>query len=125
MMGRALPLFVDIGVAALTGVGLHEELAGNFLMTVNLGGAREEIALRTVAFLVHGGGRVGGVLNTRVGQPARVAGVPRRSGESSEGKKADRVSRRRTGKSDGKPTLASCPISEQYPGTYQGQRDMQ
>jgi len=55
-MGRALPLLVDIGVAALTGVGLHEELAGNFLMPVNLRGAREEIALRAVAFIIHSAG---------------------------------------------------------------------
>ena len=58
-----MPLFIDVGVAALAGVGLHEEFTGNFLMTVNLGGAGKKIALWPVAFLVHGFRSVGWILN--------------------------------------------------------------
>ena len=36
MMSRAVPLIVDIFVAALAGVRLHKELAGYFLFAVNL-----------------------------------------------------------------------------------------
>src|SRR5229473_3218791 len=61
MMRRAEPLVVDVFVAALAGVGLHEELAGDFLPAVNLGRTGEERAFGTVAFSIHVVGRHRGI----------------------------------------------------------------
>src|SRR5713226_3843136 len=54
---RTEPLVVDVLVAALAGVGLHEILAGNFLSAIDLGGTGEEGALRASpsSFMVAGG----------------------------------------------------------------------
>src|SRR5271155_1632119 len=54
MMRRTKPLIVDVLVAAFAGVGLHKELAGNFLTAVDLSRTRKEWAIRTVAFAIHG-----------------------------------------------------------------------
>ena len=54
---RTEPLVVDIFVAALAGVGLHEKLAGNFLLAVDLRRTGEERALGAVAFAIHVVGR--------------------------------------------------------------------
>ncbi len=70
MVRGAEPLVVDVLVAALTGVGFHEELAGNFLLAVDLRGTGEEWAVGAVAFTVHGVGRHGGILNAIADLPA-------------------------------------------------------
>src|SRR6267154_1550367 len=70
MVRRAEPLIVDIFVTALAGVGLHEELAGNFPLAINLRGTGEERTLGAVAFAVHVVGRHRGILNTRTRLPA-------------------------------------------------------
>src|SRR5947209_17738371 len=64
MVGRAEPLVVNIFVAALARIGLHEELAGNFLFAVNLRRTGEEISLRTVSLAIHAVGRHLGILNS-------------------------------------------------------------
>src|SRR5580692_1292995 len=69
VVGRAEPLVVDVFVAALAGVGLHEKLAGNFLVAVDLSGTREERSLRAIALAVHRVGRHGGVLDAVAGLP--------------------------------------------------------
>src|SRR5260370_27837970 len=94
-MRGAEPLLVNISVAALARVGLHEKLAGNFLVSVNLGRAGKEIALRTVALIVHGFWRIGGDLNAGVTLPAGAARVPSsgaqsRNREETHGIKRDR-----------------------------------
>src|SRR2546423_14770023 len=81
MMGRAEPLIVDIFVAALAGVRLHEKLAGNFLSAVNLGGAGKERTVGTVAFSVHAGRRILRIFNPRAILPARVSQVPREAAD--------------------------------------------
>src|SRR5271169_5145205 len=53
MVSRTEPLVVDVFVAALAGVRLHEELAGDFLLAVDLRRTREERAFGAVAFPVH------------------------------------------------------------------------
>src|SRR5207302_2769925 len=62
MVGRTVPLVVNIFVAALAGIGLHEELAGDFLFAVNLRRTGKEIALGTVALAIHAFGRHLGIL---------------------------------------------------------------
>src|SRR5438445_4895181 len=84
MMRGAEPLVIDIFVAAFTGVRLHEELAGNLLSAVNLGGTGEKWAVRTVPFAVHAGRRSERILNASTILPARSAEVP---GSPSDGGK--------------------------------------
>src|SRR5271166_834392 len=50
-------------MATLASVGLHEVFRRNLAMSRNLRGAWEEGSLRTVAFLVHGQGRPGRILD--------------------------------------------------------------
>ena len=63
MVRGAEPLVVDVFVAALAGVRLHEKLAGNFLPAVHLCGTGEERAFGTVAFAIHVIGGHGRILN--------------------------------------------------------------
>src|SRR6266480_5175921 len=67
MMHRAVPLLVDVGMAALAGVRFHEVLGGNIAAVSRLRGAGEELPLRTVAFAVHSLRR-----HQRIGDAVRV-----------------------------------------------------
>src|SRR5205085_9025963 len=62
---RAEPLVIDILVAALARLRFHEELAGDFLVAVNLGGTGKEVSLWAIALASHAGGRVGWILDHR------------------------------------------------------------
>src|SRR5260370_39438578 len=75
MVSRTVPLVVDIFVAALAGIRLHEELAGNFFSAIHLRGTGEKWAGGAVAFAVHADGRKGGICNVSVLVPARFAEV--------------------------------------------------
>src|SRR5882757_6484106 len=70
MVHRAEPLVIDVFVTTLAGVGLHEKLAGNLLLSVDLSGARKEGALGPVALGVHIVGWHGGILDAPTGLPA-------------------------------------------------------
>src|SRR6266403_85993 len=63
MVSRTVPLIVDVLVAALAGVRLHEELAGNLVSAIHLRGTGKKWAGGAVAFAVHGDGRKGGIFN--------------------------------------------------------------
>ncbi len=54
MVRGALPLLVDVRVAALARIGLGEIVGGNVSVIGGLCGAGEEWALRTIAFVGHG-----------------------------------------------------------------------
>ena len=56
MVRGALPLFVDVGVAAFAALRLHKIRGRNLTVMQRLSGAGEEWARRSVAFVVHGGG---------------------------------------------------------------------
>src|SRR5438477_10537669 len=74
MMHRAVPLLVDVGMAALAGVRFHEVLGGNIAAVSGLRGAGEELPLRTVAFAVHSVGlqqRIRDAVRVFRGDPAR------------------------------------------------------
>src|SRR4030088_391484 len=75
MDGRTVPLVVDILVAALAGIRLHEELAGNFFSAIHLCGAREKWAGGAITFTVHGDGRKGGIFNASMLVPAGFAEI--------------------------------------------------
>src|SRR5579863_8436350 len=75
MMGRTEPLIVDVLVAALAGVGFHEELAGNFLAAINLGRTGKEWPIGAVALSIHSGRWHGGILNASLILPARFTQV--------------------------------------------------
>src|SRR5208337_593286 len=75
MVGRAIPLLVDVLVTALAGIRLHEELARNFLSTIHLCGTGEKWAGGTVAFAVHGEGRQGWIFNASMLGPASFAEI--------------------------------------------------
>src|SRR5258708_39730380 len=57
MMRGAGPLLVNVRVAALAGLRLHEIFRGNVAAIFGLRGAGEKLALRSVAFAVHGRSR--------------------------------------------------------------------
>src|SRR5436305_2811234 len=86
MVGRAEPLVVNIFVAALAGIGLHEELAGNFLFAVNLRRTGEEISLRTVALAIHAFGRHLGILYSVARLPS-LAHIMRAVADDGKGSK--------------------------------------
>src|ERR1700676_3190850 len=72
MVGRTVPLVVDILVAALAGIRLHEELAGNFFSAIHLRGTGKKWAGGAVAFAVHAHGRKGGIFNASMLVPATL-----------------------------------------------------
>ena len=73
MVGRAEPLVIDIFMATLAGIGLHEEFAGDFLPSVHLGRTGEECSLGAIAFAIHAGGGHRGILNPRMHLPTGFA----------------------------------------------------
>src|ERR1700730_7357017 len=87
MMRRTEPLVVDVFVTALAGLRLHEKLAGNFLLAVDLRRTGEERTLGAVAFAIHVVGRHGGILDAAARLPA-FANVARAEAEGSEHEEA-------------------------------------
>src|ERR1700704_4723931 len=77
MVSRTVPLIVDVLVAALAGVRLHEELAGNLFSAIDLRGTGEKWAGGAVAFAVHADGRKGGIFNASMLVPAGFAEIAR------------------------------------------------
>src|ERR1051326_2534619 len=88
MVGRAEPLVVDILVAALAGIGFHEELAGNLLLAVYLRRTGKKRPFGSVAFAVHGFRGHGGILNAAARLPT-FPHVVRAIAERSEHGKTD------------------------------------
>src|SRR5712691_11918799 len=76
MVRRTVPLIVDILVAALAGIRLHEELAGNLFSAIHLRGTGEKWAGGAVAFAVHADGRKGGIFDASMLVPAAFAQIP-------------------------------------------------
>ncbi len=62
-MRRAFPLLVNIRVAALAGLRLHEIIGGNVIAVCRLRGTRKEFAVWPVAFVIHGRRRNGRVVH--------------------------------------------------------------
>src|SRR5437870_11422679 len=86
MMHRAVPLLIDVGMAALAGVGLHEVLRRNVAAMFGLRGAREEFSLRPIALAVHGFRRHERIGNTIRAFPGGFANPPR-AGRDARGQK--------------------------------------
>src|SRR4029077_7340033 len=63
VMHGALPLLVNVGVAAFAGLGIEEVVGGDVVAVFGLDGAGEEFAVGAVAFLIHGGGSEGGIVD--------------------------------------------------------------
>src|SRR6267378_7201558 len=59
----ALPLLVDVGVAAFAGLRFQKVVGGDVVAVFGLDGAREKFAAGAVAFLIHGGRGDGGVVD--------------------------------------------------------------
>src|SRR5579862_2268655 len=57
-------------MTALAGIGLHEKLAGDFLLSVNLRGTGKKRPRRSVAFAIHGVGRHRRILDSAALLPA-------------------------------------------------------
>src|SRR6266403_5453935 len=72
----ALPLLVNVGVAALAGLGFQKVVGGDVVAVFGLNGTREEFTAGTVAFLIHGGGGDGGVVDAVGIFPGDGAGPP-------------------------------------------------
>src|SRR6266478_5189023 len=75
MVSRAVPLVVDILVAALAGIRLHEELAGNLFSAIDLRGTGKKWAGGAVAFAIHADGRKGGIFNASTLVPPGFAEI--------------------------------------------------
>src|SRR5882762_6840529 len=75
MVSRTVPLVVNILVAALAGVRLHEELAGNLFSAIDLRGTGKKWTGGAVAFAVHADGRKGGIFNASMLVPAGFAEI--------------------------------------------------
>src|ERR1700681_4126552 len=75
MVGRTVPLIVDILVTALAGIRLHEELAGNLFSAIHLRGTGKKWAGGAVAFAVHADGRKDGIFNASMLVPAGFAEI--------------------------------------------------
>src|SRR5579859_1155499 len=88
MVRRTEPLVVNVLVAALARFRLHEELAGNFLLSVNLRRTWEERAFGSVTFPVHVVGWHGRILNAPARLPA-LANVARAVANTSKHREAN------------------------------------
>src|SRR6516164_9871601 len=75
-MRRAVPLLENVLMAALAGVGFHEELRGDIAVAIDLRGAGEEFVVCSAAFTVHGERRDFGIADDEALAPG-VAGVLR------------------------------------------------
>src|SRR6266404_2809627 len=53
MVDGTIPLFVDVGVAALASIGLHKVFGRDVAAMSGLSGAGEKFALRPVALAIH------------------------------------------------------------------------
>src|SRR5450631_120165 len=84
MVGRAIPLVVDVLVAALAGIRFHKELAGNLFSAIHLRGTGEKRAGRAIAFAVHGERWQRGIHNAPMLVPATFAKIASGRGERRE-----------------------------------------
>src|ERR1019366_3565737 len=75
MVGRAVPLVIDILMTALAGIRFHEKLAGNFFSAIDLRGTGEKWPAGAVAFAVHADGRQGRIFNAPTLRPASFSKV--------------------------------------------------
>src|SRR6202795_2843018 len=78
----ALPLLVDVGVAALAGLGFQEIVGGDVFAVFGLHGAGKKFAAGAVAFLIHGGGGDGGIVDTVGISPGDGADPPGTGGDA-------------------------------------------
>src|SRR6185503_8719693 len=116
-----LPLLVDVGMASLTGVRLHEEFAGDLLFPINLRGTGEEITLGSVAFVVHRLRRVGRIMDAQRILPTRIARVITGPRESCQSDSADRITKNCATESRREPATLACPIGKQQSARHQRQ----
>src|SRR5260370_32613936 len=82
MMRGAVPLLVNVRVASLAGLLLHEIFCGNVAAIFGLRGAGEKLALRSVAFAVHGRSRHSRIGNAVCVLPGDLAIPPGSSGDT-------------------------------------------
>src|SRR5215472_284932 len=81
MVRRAIPLFVDVRVAALACIGLHEVFPGNVAAVFGLRRTREEFSMRAVAFAIHRGWRGRRILDAVSISPGYFARPPSSSSD--------------------------------------------
>src|SRR5690349_19978761 len=112
-------------MTALAGIGHHKELAGDFLVTVNLRGTGKEISLRPVAFLVHGCRRIRRILNSRLVEPACGAQIIGPKPESGECHQADRITQSRAADPRRQPSLSADPRAEKQTDAQKADNDVQ
>src|SRR5260370_15639063 len=76
MMHGALPLLVNVRVAAFAGLRLQKIVGRNVFSVDGLRRAGKEFSVRTVAFVFHRGGRKRSDAQTTVTSPIDTAGPP-------------------------------------------------
>src|SRR6266481_4160948 len=80
----ALPLLVNVGVAALASLGFQKVVGGDVVAVFSLDGTGEEFAAGTVAFLIHGGGSERGIVDAVGIFPDDGAGPPGADGNAGD-----------------------------------------
>src|SRR5437588_10055631 len=99
-------------MAALAGIRLHEEFAGNFLVTIHLCRTGEKVALRTITFLVHSFRRICRILNASRILPAHIARIPRPRRNSGKRDETYCVPQCRFCDTGFEPSAASSPVGK-------------
>src|SRR5260370_14667899 len=108
MMRGAVPLLVDVRVAALARLRLHEIFRGNVAAVFGLRRAGEKLPLRSVAFAVHGRSRHSRIGNAVCVLPGDLAIPPGSrfdtSGQQEQACETDRPLRRTLAPTDTRGT---------------------
>ena len=124
MVGGAVPLFVNVGVAALASFRLHEIFRGDVTVVPGLRGTGEELALRAVAFAVHGG-RGHLRIDDAIGvSPDDFAGRPRAGRNTCRGQEQTCKSKNPLRCGGPKPTAGSQPRGGDEKRADDAERDM-
>src|SRR4029077_12951475 len=113
VMSRAEPLVIDVLVATFAGIRLHEELAGDFPVAVDLGRTGKKWTLRSITLLIHGGRRHLRILDARPVRPARLAHVAQPSTQAAQQGQADRQPHDCARISGMQPTASPCSFGNQ------------
>src|SRR5580658_3400539 len=124
MVRRAEPLVVDIFVTTLARIGLHEELAGNFLLAIDLRGTRKERARRPIALAVHVVGRHRGILDAAPRLPT-LSYVTSAIADSGEPNQADCGAQNGSRGVRGQPSTLSQLAREQKTDSDQRDHDVE
>src|SRR5271155_414266 len=124
MMRRALPLLIDVLMAASAGIGFHEVIRGDVLAVGRLRGTGKEGAVWAVAFAIHGCWRNLWILNLMRVLPRDRAQPPGPSRDQRRDGQAQRAAQQPRSDSDRKEASLRRPAGDQKRAAGQARADM-